>query len=684
MELSKLTNTTLPESNEILSNIYEMRMGRFGIEKDGLRTFLCSSKVVNLREDLQTFEKLTLANSWPISQTIQREIDPKRIQEIEKNYIQSDVPTKYFPPITVVLLPQEKTTKRIAKQYNPFIGDIETIKNKMYNRLKDTTYAGKENEEIKKLILNSSAITNIDGIYALNVIPLVGYSILCWDRTKIYAIVIDGQHRLESLKKAMDENPEVGNYSQDIVFLDLTSNQKISSLKISPVETVRSIFIDINHTAKQVPRSKKIIMEDRELACLLVQTIVDDSRNDLEVDRISFIRPELIDWHTSNLKHELPYITSIILLWQLMYDYFLQKNDLDSFEKYRKKNKVKDFVRTLNTKLLVDSKIEKEIKYSNSKIERLKDSLEKYLKNLPKDENDDDESAIFEFDFRTLDIAIDNFKNIYLNAMVSFFTDLYPYKFVIEFLNANGAFDETQTLRKLILLSPSKREKEKDKNKNENGIFADLKEKILRETSKNWLFHTVLGQKSMFSLFNKHLDLKVGGNLTKEKVNSEAREFLDQWNIVFKILNANVKSLFSKEGIDIPKESIKKSKLIHLGVHSSKFWEDIIYAGDILIYNTQGINSLSHILKYIFSFVIRNQNAKSLDEIGILDDEFKEFDNTAIRNKAGIRIVSENLIDEEKKEETISELLKLKHEFLKKYLSDCIIAFNNEYPHINQ
>jgi len=317
----------------VLSNQYEVNVGGFADSIYGIKTYYCSLKVSELKEDITTFKKLTQDNIWPVSQIIQREIDWKRVSEISKIYIRrKSRDIKYFPPLTIAILPKAEND-RIGKEYS-YDDEI--------NELERTIIFQKSHfsndEKAKEYFLKAKDLSPLKDFYVLNLSEVFNYNILCWDKTKYYAVVIDGQHRYEALMESAEKENGIFNYIQDIVFIDLSITlnhlKEMGGRNITPTEAVRTVFVDINSTAQMVTPVRKILMDDKDLAAILVQSLVNDENDDNKREGL-FIQPQLIDWHVEAFKHELPHITSILALYQIISDNILKKKNLSSLDDLR-------------------------------------------------------------------------------------------------------------------------------------------------------------------------------------------------------------------------------------------------------------------------------------------------------------------------------------------------------------
>lgn len=604
-----------------LSNQYQVSLGGFGDPSDGFRTYFTCLKVSQLKDDITTFKKLTEDNSWPVSQILQREINKRRIDEISNNYIRikgRDI--KYFPPLTVAILPRD-SNDRISKSYNyNKVNDISS-RDQIF---KKSIFSGVD--KAKEIFQKAEDKSVIKDFFLLEISKQFNFNILCWDKSKYYAIVIDGQHRFESLLKSAESDSKILDYIQDVVFIDLSILLKktIPEKNLLPVKAIRTVFIDINSSAQVVSTVRRILMDDKDLASLCVQSLINDEDNQ-EGDRAGeYLKPQLIDWHVEALKHELPHITSVLILHQIISDNLLKGKNLSSIDELRDKNRVRYWVNIVNSRFKVDKKISKESVYSN--YNKLGDSLNAYLIES-NDDNFEGESSdfIFSFDYRVLKVAQETFDSIYKRSIVKCFNEITPFKCVSDYLKKPefDAFNSSKVLYKGLVAT-----------KDELKINFSYQEEVIRLRKalkqdlnpKYSLIYTVLGQKAIFELYFKRMDLEYNESFIEESVIIFTEKFISQINVMFALVNQNSRSIFGDLEIEVPEIFLKGVE--HLGVLGTSFWEGIIYQEKRMIYTTRGINSLRSLIEYILNF-ISNYRSTSTElskedfKIGYLSDRIK-------------------------------------------------------------
>jgi DGQHR domain-containing protein len=584
----------------LLSNIYKVIKG--GFDTNGVETYLGSAQVSLLANDIEVFERLTEDKSWPVSSIIQRDVDDRRVKEIANDFIlKASNNVKYFPPIIIAIVPRE-SSEEISKSFKSTNEDLSNpIRQEIHTR-------GGYNKQLLERFYEAKNHSILDGFYVLDYLDGIASYPLCWDRSKIYAIVIDGQHRLEALKYAMTKKHEIGTYHQDIVFLDLS--KKAISEGRNPVEAIRRIFIDINYNAKRVTNARRTLMDDKDLSSLIVQSLVnDDDQNGTRTGR--YLEPQIVDWHSENLKHSFPQITGVLVLQQLIEDNFLAGSNVSSISDLRESKKVDRFVSTLNSRFIVDYQISNKTKYIG--IQSLSESHSTYKKLIEQQtESDDKEDLLFSMDYNVLNVARDSFEEIYSKSVVKFFNDVLPYRKAIDVLRANSVFDISDIRHRLIVKNPKKYS---DKEKEKIDELSSTMRSSLDE--KYYLWYTVLGQKTLFRHYFKELVRHLSQNDVNE---ATVIEFTEKWittiNLVLEKLSKT--KLFKKDQECVLSDALlKKYNISNYGLVAESFWQGIIYNEQNIVYNNQGIEGLLGVIDYAYkTFPIRLVN----NEIVFPDD----------------------------------------------------------------
>lgn len=169
---------------------------------------------------------------WGMNKIIQRNISNKRVEEIKNEYLEtSNRSIKFFPAITIVLLP--KTKGEPSSQYNSYNNFFDNIKG----------------IEVEKTYDDENFVYDH---------PVI----LKWDKNEISALVIDGQHRVSAIRSFYESKNE--NSYQDIS-IPVTYVVFKNDSRIDLIQATRALFIDVNNTPRLVSEEKLIFIDDRNI-----------------------------------------------------------------------------------------------------------------------------------------------------------------------------------------------------------------------------------------------------------------------------------------------------------------------------------------------------------------------------------------------------------------------------------
>lgn len=607
-----------------ISNVYSVRKGGFGVDSK-INTYLTTLSVSELQEDISFYESLSADKDWPVSQIIQREVDQERVNLISKKYLLGAGRTvKYFPPIIVALLPRD-TDGNFARGYNfsadSTLGTKELILDKSVYR---------SNQAFRKIALEKTNESLVDGLFNYNTSAIFEHHLLCWDKTKFFAVVIDGQHRLDALIKSRNQDGVYKNALQDVLFLDVSPLVKEKSL-FTPVEVLRTIFIDINTNAKSVGVVRRILMDEKDLASLCVQSLVESINNDGSSKAIDeFIPSTLIDWYGESIKHELPHLTGLITLHQVITDQLVEKK-LVTIEDHRDTNKINAFISILNQNFFVDKTIQHQSEYQD--IKTLEQSLTEYLKEkditremFAQEFNDGLDSILFNYDYRVLEVAQSNFEKFYLKPIIKILTTSIPYVKVIESLEKLGGLDSQTNLYRSLLL-PVKKIRS---NQNLTDAYINARRTLAEEVNPDFfLFYSVVGQKGLFHSFFEMLDDRFVEGSDADTVMVVQDEFVREMNQALTIMMEKEIKLFGKEAFTIP----ISGELEEYEKIASSFWEGILYENDRIIYNSQGVRAFADVLMFVSSLVKRIKSGQEIDSLASTSIRFSTIRTKRLLNK---------------------------------------------------
>lgn len=193
-----------------------------------------ATEIANIKKnkDIMLVDDLRGDELWGMHQLIQRNISHSRVDEIVSGYLNNSTKAvKFFPSITVVLIPKEGN-----KPGNKYKNDVAS------NLCIDGIAVSHPGVEDSTKLYHNAPVT------------------LRWDKDKISAVVVDGQHRVEALRKFYHGDGSEGESSISVSFVIFEN-----SVDLPVVDATRQLFIDVNNTPKRVSEQKLIFIDDRNL-----------------------------------------------------------------------------------------------------------------------------------------------------------------------------------------------------------------------------------------------------------------------------------------------------------------------------------------------------------------------------------------------------------------------------------
>ncbi|MCC5815606.1 MAG: hypothetical protein JJT78_12690 [Leptospira sp.] len=609
------------------SQPYFYKYNKFGDKDKGLHSFSIELSVKQLETDFIIFQEIKEIEHWPISQLIQRELDINRSNQIAKSYLlQNEERLKMFPPLTVALIPVDNEGKPL-REYGDGIVDneiIETIRNRYE--------IGKDFEWEKKSSLNGLLnFTHKESDIFGNII---------WDKSKIHAVVIDGQHRMKALLKASIEEKSIYDWLLSINIIDL---HKYISIRDNYIESkdvvyyVRDIFMDMNNTSVAVDLSKRILINNNNPICLITQDLVEEGDfdwNESDYSKFNFIPPQLIDWNCKGGKHELKKMTGIITLSQVIEFAFFDSKDIDKIKNTKKNIK--------NWRDLIEStfSIEK-ILVTDGKIS-FNEYIESYYSDIvDEDEEDADESSeiLFQYDNEINLLIRDQFNNFYKTSFLAVYSSMSPFaknytiaKELNLFNNKDNIFRFSRmTDKKLKSLSELDNIEKVSKTK----LEKEFNPKISELSENNFILISVMGQKAIMRFIFKHFMAINDDRQSDDKILNSTKIIISKFNKFYDFLQSTpkYKSFFQLSHVMNHKGEI---------VLEQNFWEGIISKNNTIIYNKSGMDSLIYILEFIFDIKEEKENKAIIKRIegilkGLYGKEYSKATEESIRiNKAKI------------------------------------------------
>jgi hypothetical protein len=190
--------------------------------------------------------------------------------------------------------------------------------------------------------------------------------------------------------------------------------------------------------------------------------------------------------------------------------------------------------------------------------------------------------------------------------MVKYFNEFFPYAKAIDILKDAGVFDSSNVLNRAIVKSSEQH------SENEKQSIDTLRESMHSALDDMYyLCYTVLGQKSFFRHYYRELLSYLSD---KDILEATILEFTEIWlgrmNYVVSSLASH--GLFRKDQVfKVDKAILKKCNVSDYGLIAESFWQGIIYNGQSIVYNNQGIEGLVGVLDFLYkTYPIKKDNGK--------------------------------------------------------------------------
>lgn len=350
---------------------------------------------------------------WRLDELYQREIDWPRVERKIVPYLHATDQPQFFNALTIALLPLEKDLSALDRCFGnahewsaPDLKDAE--------RFEKTLTAG----PIKCGFW--TAWTEFSQAEAKT-------GQLRWNPDEVFAVALDGQHRLAAIKEFVKKKGKPDRHMDDtsvpVIFVVLDPAFGYVAPRPTPlVEVLRTVFIDLNKHAKIPTRARQILLDDKDPASICVRALIGGALRD-GIDELHE-RParmplSLVDWHTEQAKFDDgPYVTTILVLdWAIAE--LTGAKPVQDFTDY---SAIRRQLKALAQSLAIDL----------SAAQKRLDGLEQF------------EMRPFGFseeeDGNELDLIANAFQHVWNPVFTVLLTEFTPYRRLIEFRTKKSAF----------------------------------------------------------------------------------------------------------------------------------------------------------------------------------------------------------------------------------------------------
>ena len=363
---------------------------------------------------------------WKINEIFQREINYKRINNDISYYLKSSNKTVYLPGITVVLHPLEPGIERkILEEFSDFEEEHQPPDPPKDGFLSKLYAKGME----KRKLVNGLEVTT----------AWEDLSIIRWDTTRVMAIAIDGQHRLKSIEKLIQDYKtapiEVLSTKIPVNFVLPVPQFGYSGGK-SPRDVSRDIFADVNQNPVTPSASRMVLLNDSDIVSLCTRKLVTEKiPAKYEGDRIPL---QMIRWKGDKLPFTHPdwEFNSIMNLKKIVSTVLNLKGVKDGYDH----EKVKEFIEDLRESM-------SEASFSAEISGTEKTLLEYYYHNFT-EIVDGDRKVLRPFvesqiESSYLNVIVDKFVDNHSSYILPVLTEITPYANYLDYCTKKDLFDGT-------------------------------------------------------------------------------------------------------------------------------------------------------------------------------------------------------------------------------------------------
>ena len=350
---------------------------------------------------------------WRLDELYQREIDWPRVERKIVPYLHATDQPQFFNALTIALLPLEK--------------DLSALDRCFGNAHEWLAPELKDPERFEKTLIAGPIKCGFWTTWTEFSQAEAKTGQLRWNPDQVFAVALDGQHRLAAIKEFVKKKGKPDRHMDDtsvpVIFVVLDPAFGYVAPRPTPlVEVLRTVFIDLNKHAKIPSRARQILLDDKDPASVCVRALIGgalrDGIDELQ-ERPARMPLSLVDWHTEQAKFDDgPYVTTILVLdWAIAE--LTGAKPVQDFTDY---GAIRRQLKALSQSLAIDL---------NAAQKRL-DGLEQF------------EMRPFGFseegDGNELDLISNAFQRVWNPVFTALLTEFTPYRRLIEFRVKKNAF----------------------------------------------------------------------------------------------------------------------------------------------------------------------------------------------------------------------------------------------------
>lgn len=287
---------------------FDFLYGRFSISKWKIPYFVTTVSFEDAANDLRLASEVPGADeiSWSIDELYQRDVDWHRVEQRITPYLRDTENPQFFNSITIALLPYDPATAQTVDQFS------NGVAWQAPNHDTKVSYG-------KELVVGPISLGFWDD-WQNTTDPQFRSGRMRWNRDQVFAVAIDGQHRLAAIKAVAATNaasPAIAQSRVPVIFIIFDKAVGYEGPYEKPtVEVLRQLFIDLNKHAQTVTRGRQILLDDRDPHSLCVRSLIEDKLSE-NLNALGETPPHLplslIDWHSDQAKFESgPYLATVL------------------------------------------------------------------------------------------------------------------------------------------------------------------------------------------------------------------------------------------------------------------------------------------------------------------------------------------------------------------------------------
>lgn len=234
--------------------------GEFGAGAGVRALYLQTTIEPQMLKEISMIRDIEGSERWSVPDLFQREVDTERITSSLLPYLRSEDKVKFFNPLTLTLLPMEaKRPAANIPRLDPSNGKSDGRAYRDYRRT--SLYLMREYEESN-------------------------YGEVWWNGLRVRVVAIDGQHRLEALKRLWNDPQGPQGAVQEWRIPAVVVLFRADGTDARPpglIEVIRKMFVCINTTAQRVHPAREILLSDESPSAVCTQELLERfHRNDLK------------------------------------------------------------------------------------------------------------------------------------------------------------------------------------------------------------------------------------------------------------------------------------------------------------------------------------------------------------------------------------------------------------------